>query len=310
MTIALILLQFAGLTNIARSNQLVEQSAQAYAKGDYKRAAEGYSRMVRDYGRADDAVMANLGHAHFKSGNLAAAAQAYQRLGQSRDAAMQSLGHAQLGVIADQQGNTPQAVEQMKAALRSDPNNQLARLNLERLLRKQPKMKPPKNEKERKEQEKQKQEQEKKEQEKKEQEQKEKQKQGGQQDKQKQSGQESKNEADKPQNQPKPGEDGDKKGKENQPQPGQQNQQGKKGKTGQEQKPSGEQEKGKPNTDEKDKPEEDDAGMAASKEQLRKMQLPEDKARQLLEAMRAGEVQYLQQRRYRRKNSGDGKPGW
>ena len=308
MTIALILLQLAGLTNIARSNALVDQSAQAYAKGDYKKAADGYERMVRDYGRADDAVMANLGHAHYKAGNPAAAARAYQRLAQSPDPAMQSLGHGQLGVIADQQGNTPEAMEQMKAALRADPNNQLARLNLERLLRKQPKMKRPK---ETKKQEQERKEQEKKEQEKKEQEQKDKQKQGGQQDKQKQSGQDSKNEADKPQNQPKPAQDESKKGgQDGQPPPDNDAQKGAKGRNGQQQKPTGEEEKGKPNTDEKGKPKEDDAGVAASKEQLRKMQLPEDKARQLLEAMRVGEVQYLQQRRYRRKGGGDGKPGW
>ena len=303
MHLALILLQFAGLTNIARSNELVDQSAQAFAKGDYKKAADGYERIARDYNRADDAVLANLGHAHYRAGNLAAAAQAYQRLGQSKDPAMQSLGHAQLGVIADQQGNTEAATDQMKQALRADPNNQLARLNLERLLRKQPKLKQPKNDKEKKEQEK-------KEQEKKGQEQKDnKQQSGG--DKQKQTGkQDSKSEADKPQNKPQPGQEGDKKdGKENQPQ-NQQGQKGPKSRNGQEQKPTGQDEKGKPNTDEKGKPEEDDAGTSASKEQLKKMQLPEDKARQLLDAMRAGEVQYLQQRRYRRKGGDEGKPGW
>lgn len=303
-----LLLQVSGLTSIAEANRLARRASDAMRQGQYAAAARDYSQMADGLGVKNDAVLANLGLAHLRLGDYANATRAYTRLSISGDAQMRSLAHAQLGVIASRQKNPGEAANQLKEALRQDPNNQLARLNLARLLSQNPKLQPPPQSQNQKQQQNQQQNQQ--------QQQSQNQQQQQPQNKQQQDQQQ--------QDDKKPKPDPQKQGQ--QPQKDQeagnqngQNQQRPEGQTdaGQSQKRQGAQGKGPVDDaeqgkgDEGKKPQEAAQGRIANREQLRQMQLSEERARQLLEAMRSGEVQYLQQRRNRRSNpSNNGRPDW
>lgn len=306
-----VLLQVSGLTAIAESNRLSRLAAESMTKGRYAQAARDYTRMLDQLGVKDDAALANLGQAYLRQHDFANATRAYTRLTLSGDAAMRSLAHNQLGVIASHQKNNGEAAVQLKQALREDPDNQLARLNLVRLLKRDPKLEPPPQQ-----------------QDKKKQQQREQQKQQ-QQDKQKQDQQKQQNQQQNPQQQqgqdrrPQDQQQGDKeqqKKEQEQADKDGQNQNKAQGQTqqGQEQNKRGSQGRGEvkdndqgPGNEGK-KPKEDVQGSIATREQLKRMQISEEGARQLLEAMRTSEVQYLQQRRHRRDPSSakSGKPDW
>lgn len=304
-----LILQVSGLTAIAESNRLSRLAAESMSKGKYAQAARDYTRMLDQLGVKDDAALANLGQAYLRQHDFANATRAYTRLTLSGDAAMRSLAHNQLGVIASQQKNNGEAAVQLKQALREDPDNQLARLNLVRLLKRDPKLEPPPQQ-----------------QDKKKQQQREQQKQQ-QQDKQKQDQQQQKNQQNQqPQGQdrrPQDQQQGDKeqqKKEQEQANKDGQNQNKAQGQTqqGQEQNKRGSQGRGEVKDNEQGqenegkKPKEDIQGNIATREQLKRMQISEEGARQLLEAMRTSEVQYLQQRRHRRQpaSAKSGKPDW
>ena len=309
-----LLLQVAGLTAIADANRLSKTAADAMAKGRYAAAARDYARMADELGVKDDAVLANLGQAYLRQDDYANATRAYTRLSLSKEAGMRSLAHAQLGVIASRQKNPGEAANQLKEALRQDPNNQLARLNLMRLLQRNPKLDPPqdqKNQDQKNQEQKDKEQQEKEKQDK--QDQQDKDKQGQQNQDLQQQGQKDRPE-DKPGNKQKQQdkEQADKNGQGSDKKPQGQTQQG------QEQSKAGAQGKGQDESDpngagnEGKKNKEDIKGQIATREQLKQMQMSEERARQLLDAMRSSEVQYIQQRRHRRQSpsAGSGRPDW
>lgn len=299
MTILLILLQLAGLSNVARSNELTRQAEVAYARGDYKTAARAYSDMVTKYSVDDDAVMTNLAHSYFRAGDVVNATRYYTVLAaKSQDATLRSMANTQLGVISARQNNYPEAGERFKEALRQDPNNTLARLNYERLMRSKPNLQPPPPPEQKKTEEEKKKEEQKKKEDQKKQEQ-----QGGSNAK---PGKENKPQQSKEQEEKKRQEE--QKQRENQQkQVGQQEEEkkGKKSKSGQHDPNEKEPDPNKPGQEKNSqKPEEDEQGQEATREQLKKMQLSEEKSRQILDAMRASEVQYLQQKRFRRRDQG------
>ncbi len=300
MALLFILLQLAGLSNVARTNELTRAAGQAFAKGDYKTASKAYSDMVTKYNVDDDAVTTNLAHSYFRTGDVVNATRYYSVLSaKSKDATLRSMANTQLGVISARQNNYPEAKERFKDALRQDPNNTLARMNYERLMRSKPNLQPPPPPEKKKSEEKRKKEEEKKQQENKEKQQ------GGTNTKpgEENKPQQTKEQEKEQQKQQKQGEGKD------QPQVGQDQKEkkGQKSKTGQ-QDPN--QKEPDPNKDGKEKDnekaQEDESGQEATREQLKKMQLSEEKSRQILDAMRAGEMQYLQQKRFRRRDAGKG----
>lgn len=309
---AWLILQVSGLTAIAESNRLSRLAAESMSKGQYALAARDYTRMLDQLGVKDDAALANLGQAYLRQHDFANATRAYTRLTLSGDAAMRSLAHNQLGVIASHQKNNGEAAVQLKQALREDPDNQLARLNLVRLLKRDPKLEPPPQQQDKKKQQQEKQKQQQQQQNKQKQDQQ--QQQQDQQQNQQQQGQDR-----RPQDQKQGDKEQQKKEQEQADKDGQ-NQNKAQGQTqqGQEQNKRGSQGRGEVKDNDQGqgnegkKPKEDIQGNIATREQLKRMQISEEGARQLLEAMRTSEVQYLQQRRHRRQpaSSKSGKPDW
>lgn len=277
-------LLFTDLDKIGKINSAKAEAKKAFLSGDFKTAIEKYSYLVDSLGVNEDEVRANLASAYFQANDTTHAQSTYQQLSQSANKKIKSVANQQLGVMANNQEKLEEALEYFKQALKAAPENEAARYNYEVVKKKledkkkqdQQKNKDQKDQDkkddQKKDQNKDKKDQEKKDQEKKDQEKKD------QQDKKDPKEQKNKEQQDK-----------EKKEKEQKEK---------------EQKEKEQQEKDEKNKDKKDIP-------PSVKDKLKDMQMSEDKAKMILEAMKNQEVQYLQQnKRKATKPKDKSKPDW
>lgn len=275
-------LLFTDLDKIGKINSAKAEAKKAFLSGDFKTAIEKYSYLVDSLGVNEDEVRANLASAYFQANDTTHAQSTYQQLSQSANKKIKSVANQQLGVMANNQEKLEEALEYFKQALKAAPENEEARYNYEVVKKKledkkkqdQQKNKDQKDQDKKDEQKKNQKDQnkDKKDQEKKDQEKKE------QQDKKDPKDQKNKEQQDK-----------EKKEKEQKEK---------------EQKEKEQQEKDEKNKDKKDIP-------PSVKDKLKDMQMSEDKAKMILEAMKNQEVQYLQQnKRKATKPKDKSKPDW
>lgn len=290
-----------GLTGIATQNHHRDEAATAFQAGNYAAAVTHY-RALDSLGGATPASTLNLGHAYFKAGQQDAAARTYQQLANTPDPAIRTVAEQQLGLMAYNSKRIEPALDHFKRALRADPTNQAARRNYElvkKLKEKQDQQKDQQQEKEPQNKEKQDEEQQEKEQQ-----------------NQDQPGQPSKEQQEKEQ-QEQEGKEQD----QDQEQPGKEQQdQEKQAKEQQDQEQSGQKSKEKQDQEQQDAQSDEPSGTdgqndrppsQVDREQLRKMNLSEEKARMILDAMRDGEIQYLQQKKHQSdRNYDPSKPDW
>lgn len=267
-------------TLVGRVNTLKSDAKKAYLKNDYQTAVKTYKYLVDSLHVREDEVMLNLASAYYNLKDTANALSQYQSLTQSPKNYLRSKAQQQLGLIADQQGKSEEALNLFKQAIKSDLNNQEARYNYELLKKKL-------EEQKKQDQKNQDKNEDKKDQEKKDQEKKDDKNQDQQKKDQEQKEKEQKEKEQKEKEQ---------KEKEQQ-------------KKDQEKDDKGEEQKEKEDQEKKEKEKKE---MPPSvREKLEQMQISEEKAKMLLEAMRAQEVQYLQQnKRKATKPKEKGKPDW
>ena len=272
-------LLFTDLDKIGKINSAKAEAKKAFLSGDFKTAIEKYSYLVDSLGVNEDEVRANLASAYFQANDTTHAQSTYQQLSQSANKKIKSVANQQLGVMANNQEKLEEALEYFKQALKAAPENEAARYNYEVVKKKledkkkqdQQKNKDQKDQ-DKKDDQKKDQNKDKKDQEKKDQEKKD------QQDKKDPKEQKNKEQQDK-----------EKKEKEQKEK---------------EQKEKEQQEKDEKNKDKKDIP-------PSVKDKLKDMQMSEDKAKMILEAMKNQEVQYLQQnKRKATKPKDKSKPDW
>lgn len=132
-----------GLTWVHDRNEAVQAGTQAYARQDFARAAQEFRQAIaaEKGSRPTEAILLNLAHASARAGQLPAARAYYSRLLTSQDPQVRSLAHQQLGVLSAQRGEYAQAVRLLRLALVANPNNAAARYNYEivsRFLKRQP----------------------------------------------------------------------------------------------------------------------------------------------------------------------------
>jgi tetratricopeptide (TPR) repeat protein len=290
-------LVFTDLDKIGKINTVKSAAKKAFLSGDFETAAKKYKYLVDSLGITEDEVRANLAAAYYQLKDTANALNTYSQIAQSPNSRIRSVANQQLGVIADMQGKPEEALNYFRQALKAAPENAEARYNYEVVKKKleekkkqqqqkqdqkQDKKEDQKNDPTKNQKDQQQKEQEKKEQEKKDQEQK------NQQNKDQQ-----KKESDKKEQQ-------EQKDKQQKEKDQQQKEQEKKAQDPKEQ----QEQKDKQNKDNKELP-------PSVKEKLKNMQMPEEKAKMILEAMRNQEIQYLQQnRRKASKPKEKGKPDW
>jgi tetratricopeptide (TPR) repeat protein len=259
--------------DISKINTAKSEAKKAYLAGDYKTAIQKYTYLVDSIGVKEDEVMMNLANAYFHVNDTARAISSFQPLTTSKNPRLQSAANQQLGVLHNREGKFDQALAYFKQALKSNPANEDARFNYEMVKKKIEEQK--KQEQQQKDKNQENKDQQDKDQEQKEQEQKD-------QEQQEKKDQEKKDQKSKEQQ--------DKEKKEQKEQE----------KKEQEQKDQEEKEK----QDKKDIP-------PSVREKLKEMDMSEEKAKMILEAMKNQEIQYLQQnKRKPTKQRDKSKPDW
>ncbi len=293
-----LLLLLTDFDKIGKINSLKSEAKKAYAKGDFKTAIEKYKYLVDSLGvKEEEEVLLNLANSYFHEKDTANVQNAYLPLTQSKDTKLNSIANQQLGVVANRQGKLEEALNYFKQALKTAPDNEGARFNYEMVKKKledKKKQEQKDKDKENKDDKKDdKKDQKKDQKDKQNKDQKEKDKKDQEKKDQEKKDQEKKDQEKK---------DQEKKDKDQKDKKDQSNEEKEK-----EKKDKAEQQK----EDEKKKEKEKQDNKPSPSEKLKDMNISEEKAKMILEAMKNQEVQYLQQnKRKATKPKDKGKPDW
>ena len=289
-------------TDIAKINKLKREAKAAFSEGQYKEAAALYSVLIDSLGLQTPSLLANRAHALFSANEHTSALNQYQLLlSKSKDSRLRSIALNQIGLLSDGKVEKEQLLSFFKRALKADPANEKARYNYQRIMQRiYEENQEDSDQNDQKEQnEKQ---QSKSEQNNSEDQQQRNKEQENKENKSKDTKQS--NQQDKKQSSPSKQEK-DQKGNKNKEEKQKDPQSGKKEEESQDKKESTQSQK------KEDRPNNYPPPSASTAEKLHKMNLSEEKARQILEALRHNEVQYLQQlRRKATQPKDESKPDW
>jgi Ca-activated chloride channel family protein len=288
------------VNRIAKINQLKEEAAVAYKKKMYQVAINRYKTLLKDLGVEDEKVKLNLAHAYYLSQDTTNARKEYGELTTAKDKYVRSLAQQQMGNMRAKANDLESALLHYKAALKAYPENEEARQNYElvkKLLKKQQQQKKqnPENQNDKKQQE---------------QKEKEKKEQNEKQDKQQQNKQNQEKQNQEKQNQEKQNQEKQQE-KEQQEKQQQQNKQ-KESEGGEKKDKQGDKKQAErdDNSDKTAKEKEKERSQLRS-QRLQGMNMSNEQAKNILDAMKSSEVQYLQQNQKRtNKKPEKGKPDW
>jgi|GEM_PF-4132360 len=123
--------------DIAAINELKKKAQEAYEDKDYVTAAFNYQVLIDSMGVTDPEIKLNLAHCYFTLDNETDAVNYYKNLcAQDVNEDLRSVAYQQLGVINANKNDLKNALEDFKASLRANPNNEDARYNYEVVKRK------------------------------------------------------------------------------------------------------------------------------------------------------------------------------
>jgi Ca-activated chloride channel homolog len=265
--------------DIGKINSLKSQAKDAYKKGDFKTAISKYRYLVDSLKVNEDEVKLNLANAYFEANDTTYTANTYQPLTQSTNPRIRSVAHQQLGVLSNRENKYEEALANFKQALKADPNNEDARYNYEMVKKKLAEQK-------------------KKEEEEKKNDPNQEEKNKDQKDQNKEQNKDQKQDQKEKQDQ----QDKEKQDEQNKEQKEQQEKEEKEKKE--------QQQKDQKDQEQKDNKEKKELPPSVS-EKLKEMEMSEEKAQMILEAMKNQEIQYLQQNKRKATKPKDrGKPDW
>ncbi|SMD38355.1 Tetratricopeptide repeat [Reichenbachiella faecimaris] len=286
----------ASANDISKINKLKKNAEIAFEHQQFDVAVSNYSYLLDTLQIYDEESIMNLGHAYYQLNQKDLAQAQYQKLVLSKNEGLKSVAYQQLGAMSNDPKTMEKAMSYFKESIKSDPGNLDARYNYElvkkRLKEQQDQNQDQKNDDQNNENQENKDE-EKKDQENKENEDQQEGDQNKDQEKQDSEDQEQQNQENKEQegenkdDQQQEGQDEKKEGEEEkQPEP----------KEGEE----GEQ-------NEKDKQQQ----PPSPSDKMQEMNISEEKAKMILEALKNSEIQYIQQnRRKPTKRKESDKPDW
>lgn len=297
-------------SEIAMHNRLKGKARQAYENKDYKTAARNYSQLYDTLGMTDPAIGLNLAHSYYAMGDTANARLKYQAVAASDNPKLKSIAYQQLGVMTKKPETLNESLNYLKSALKADPSNEAARYNYE-VVKKQIEDQKNNQDQNKNDQNQQNQDQQqdkdqnKQDQNKQDQDQN---KEGGDQDKQ---GDQNKDEQNKDQqnkdqkDQKDQGKEGDQQKKEDQQKGDQKDKKGEKDQQQDQQPQQGDKSKEDQNQKDQQSP------NLSTKQKLEQMNISEEKAKMILDAMKNNEIQYIQQQQRKATKSQDSsKPDW
>ena len=292
VAILLFISPLTDLDKIARINKSKKEAKEAYLANDFQLAHDKYKFLVDSLGVEEEEVLLDFAHTMYHLNDTTNAVNNYQELSSSTNNKISSVAEQQLGQVLFDKKEYEPALEHYKNALRRDPTNQDARYNyelLKKILQKQEEEKKDQQNqdeenKDKKDQDKENKDQEKKDEQNKDQEQKDQEKKDEEQ--QNKEEQEKKDQEQKDQEKKEGEKDENKEKKEEQE--------------------DKEQEEG-----EKSEEKEKEQPKPTPSDKLKEMNISEEKAKMILEAMKNNEIQYIQQnkRKATKKKESD-KPDW
>ncbi|MDW3209611.1 MAG: hypothetical protein R8N23_07085 [Reichenbachiella sp.] len=288
----------ASANDISKINELKKNAEIAFKHQQYDVAVSNYSYLIDSLQIYDEKSIMNLGHAYYQLNQKDLAQAQYQKLVLSKNEQLKSVAYQQLGAMSNDPKTLQKAMSYFKESIKSDPTNQDARFNYE-LVKK--KLKDQQEQNQNQENEDQNNEnQENQDEEKKDQDQQENE---DQQEGDQNQDQENQNSEDQEQ-QNQEGQD-----QQNQDQEEQQSQEGQENeKEGDQQ----EQQQPREGEDSENKDQKEDQQQAPSpSDKMQEMNISEEKAKMILEALKNSEIQYIQQnRRKPTKRKDSDKPDW
>jgi hypothetical protein len=279
---------------IAKANAAKERAEEALRNGDFEKVVEHYTYLLDSLGYESPEAELNRAHAYFQLKDTVNAFDAYRRVSDVNNDQLKSKAMLQMGNLSEMQKEYESALSFFKEALKADPTNNKARYNYE-LLKKKMKEQEKQNQDQDQNQDQnqdnkdqQEQDQENKDQQNKEN----KDSENQQKDENQEKSQEDKESEEQQQKDDAEQQDGEQseqdKGKEQKEQKQQEQKEG-------EEKKEGEEQEMKPST----------------KQKLEEMNISEEKAQMILEALKNKESQYFQQlRKKATKKQDSGKPDW
>ena len=273
-----LLANLGGIGDIAEKNKLKRLGMEAYKEARYQEAAQHFRALDSLMDDTEESIVLNLAHSYYNIGEKEKAIDQYDRASRAKDKMIRAAALNQMGIIYSEEKKLEEALEFFKESLRVNPDDEDTRYNYEltKKLLEQQKEQQDKN----KDQQDQKNEQENQEQ--KDQEQK-------QQDQQQQDQKDQEQQS----------QDQNGKGDQEENKEQQKEEQGK------------EQQDGKDQKSEEEKKAEQQR-RKQQQERMEKINMSEERAKMLLEAMKNQEVQYYQQLRKKAKprKKSRGKPDW
>lgn len=296
--ILLVINPLTDLDKIAKVNKAKKEAKKAYIEQNYQLAHDTYKFLIDSLGVREDEVLLDFAHTQYQLKDTTNAVNNYQQLAQSANSNIASVAEQQLGQVFFDKKQYEPALDHYKNALRKNPSNEDARYNYELLKKliqeqKDQEQNQDQNQQNQDQQNKDNQDQNKDQQNKDEQNKdKENKEQQNKEEQQKQDEQQQKEQEQKDQQQ----QDQEKKdGQED------------KDKEQKEEQKDQQQQEGEKSEEEKKK----EQPQPTPSDKLKEMNISEEKAKMILEAMKNNEIQYIQQnKRKATKRKSSDKPDW
>lgn len=296
-TIFLLAICFGATANdISKINQLKKNAEIAFEHQQFDVAVSNYSYLIDTLQVYDEEAILNLGHAYYQLNQKDLAQAQYQKLALSKNEELKSVAYQQLGAMSTDPKTLEKAMSYFKESIKSNPSNMDARYNYE-LVKKKLKEQQDQNQEN--------------------QDQNQDDQNEDQQDNQDKQENQNQEEGDQKQN-----EDQENQNSEDQEQEDQQNQQNQEEQDGENQdnqNQEGEEQEGEQEEQEQPQPQDGEEGEENENQQqppspsdkMQEMNISEEKAKMILEALKNSEIQYIQQnRRKPTKRKESDKPDW
>ena len=295
-TIVLLFVSLPSIDEIAKVNKLKEEAKQAYESGNYEKSAQTYSYLVDTLSIEDDNAVMNMANAYYQMEDKEKALASYQRLQDSEINEVRSQAYQQLGVLSKDPKTLQNALAYFKESIKSDPTNDDSRYNYELIKKKLQEQENQEGDQNQENQDDQEKDENKEDQEQKNEDQK------GQNDENQEGEGEEKEEQQSEDQQNQEGEQQEQEGDEQESE--QQEQQGEEGEPENPEEQEGQ-------SQENEGEEESQPPQKSTSEKLQEMNLSEEKAKMILEALKNSEIQYIQQQKRKPKKKKDSdKPDW
>jgi Ca-activated chloride channel homolog len=127
---------WGSFNEIAETNRLKAEAEAAYDQNNFSLSAQKYSAMIEIYNITDERIKMNLAHSYYYLQDTVNAEFHYKKLSKSGHPGINSVSNHQLGVIAAANKDYQTALKYFRLALKSDPNNEAARYNYELIKKK------------------------------------------------------------------------------------------------------------------------------------------------------------------------------